>query len=152
MRFVPVLMIALLALMPPAKADDDDMVVKKSPYSVAETLDRLEKVLESKGVTVFLRVDHAGNAEKAGLTMKPSQLLIFGNPQLGTPLMQANPGMGLELPMKALAWEDDAGAVWLGYIDPDELDERFDVDGHDEIFDKMTEALDAMTDAALEAR
>lgn len=152
MRFVPILIAALLAFTPLAKADDDDMVVKASPHSVSQTLDRLQGVLESKGITIFLRVDHAANAEKAGLTMKPTQLLIFGNPKLGTPLMVANPKIAIELPMKALAWEDDAGKVWLGYIKPDELDERFDVEGQDEIIKKMSGALDAMTDAAIKAQ
>lgn len=149
MRLAAMLLTALILIVPQARADDGDMVVKPSPHSVAGTIDRLQAVLEGKGVTVFLRVDHAANADKAGLAMKPSQLLIFGNPALGTPLMVANPKMGIELPMKALAWEDEAGKVWLGYIRPDELDERFDVDGQDEVFKKMTGALDAMTNAAL---
>ena len=76
-----------------------DFIVKPSKYSVAETLDRLTKALKSKGITIMARVDHAGGAEKAGLKLKPTQLLILGNPKLGTPLMQTNRGIGLDMPM-----------------------------------------------------
>lgn len=129
----------------------DKLMVKQSPHSVADTLDRLEKVLKGKGITVFTRVDHAAGAKKAGLSLKPTQLLIFGNPKLGTPLMQANRQIGADLPMKALAWEDDSGKVWLGYTAPSALKERFGVSGKDEIFKKMTGALDKLTGAAVKA-
>lgn len=127
----------------------DKLVVKQSPHSVSDTLDRLEKVLKSKGISVFTRVDHAAGADKAGLSLKPTQLLIFGNPKLGTPLMQANRQIGADLPMKALAWEDDDGKVWLGYTAPAALKERFGISGKDEIFNKMTGALDKLTGAAV---
>jgi uncharacterized protein (DUF302 family) len=149
MRFILILT-ALVLAMPAFARANAGMVTKRSPHTVAETLDRLQEVLESKGIGVFQRVDHAANAEKAGLTLPPTQLLIFGNPKLGTPLMQANRKIGVDLPMKALAWEDEDGQVWLGYVKPEELKDRHDIDGHDEIFDKMTGALDAMTNAALE--
>lgn len=150
MRFILVLT-ALVFAAPAFARADDDMVVKRSPHTVAETLDRLQAVLEDKGITVFLRVDHAENAEKAGMTLSPTQLLIFGNPKLGTPLMQADRKIGVDLPMKALAWEDEAGEVRLGYVKPGEIKDRHDIEGHDDIFDKMAGALDAMTNAALKA-
>lgn len=141
---------ALLLFATPATADDD-MIVKKSPHSVAKTLDRLAAILEKKGVTVFTRVDHAMGAAKVGQELRPTQLLIFGNPKLGTPLMSANQRIGIALPMKALAWEDESGTVWLGYTEPKELKDRFDIKERDEVFKKMTGALDNLTNAALKA-
>jgi uncharacterized protein (DUF302 family) len=95
-----------------------------SPHSVPETLNRLESVLQSHGLTVFARVNHSGEAQKVGLTMRPTQLLIFGSPKAGTPLMVARPGIGIDLPLKALAWEDADGKVWLSYNSPQYLKER----------------------------
>jgi uncharacterized protein (DUF302 family) len=86
-----------------------------SPFSVAETLDRLEALLKAKGVKIFMRIDQEQEARRAGLDMRPTQLLLFGNPQAGTPLMNAAPSVALDLPLKALAWQDDKGHVWLSY-------------------------------------
>jgi uncharacterized protein (DUF302 family) len=96
-----------------------------SKYSVPETLDRLDASLRAKGVRVFARVDHSGEAEKAGLKMPPTQLLIFGNPAAGTPVMLAAPTSAIDLPLKALAWQDGEGKVWLSYNDPEYLKRRF---------------------------
>ena len=95
-----------------------------SPHSVPETLNRLESVLQSHGLTVFARVNHSGEAQKVGLTMRPTQLLIFGSPKAGTPLMVARPSIAIDLPLKALAWEDAGGKVWLSYNSPQYLKER----------------------------
>src|SRR5580693_431293 len=100
------------------------MVHLSSPYSVAETLQRLESVLKVKNLTVFARVDHSGEAEKVGLKMRPTQLILFGSPKAGTPLMVASPTLALDLPLKALAWEDAEGQVWLSYNSPDYLKQR----------------------------
>ena len=105
------------------------MVHLRSPYSVSETLGRLESLLQSKGVTIFARVDHSGEAEKAGLQMRPTQLLIFGSPKAGTPLMVASPTLAIDLPLKALAWEDGNGAVWLSYNSPEYLQQRHKIPG-----------------------
>ncbi len=94
---------------------DQGIINLPSPYSVAETLDRLEALLKAKGVKVFLRLDQQHEAQQAGLTMQPTELLLFGNPQAGTPLMNAAPSIALDLPLKALAWEDSDGNVWLSY-------------------------------------
>ncbi len=103
------------------------MIHLRSHYSVRETLQRLESVLHAHGLTIFGRVDHSGEAEKAGLKMRPTQLLIFGSPKAGTPMMVASPTLAIDLPLKALAWEDAAGAVWLSYNSPDYLKQRHDV-------------------------
>ncbi len=98
-----------------------------SPYSVPDTLDRLESILHSKNITVFTRVDHSGEAEKVGLHMPPTQLLIFGNPKGGTPIMLAAPLSAIDLPLKALAWQDADGKVFLSYNDPQYLQQRFSI-------------------------
>jgi uncharacterized protein (DUF302 family) len=95
-----------------------------SRYSVPETLARLQTILTEKGMTVFALVDHSGEAEKAGLAMRPTQLLIFGSPKGGTPLMVAAPRLAIDLPLKALAWQDEAGQVWLSYNSPEYLQQR----------------------------
>jgi uncharacterized protein (DUF302 family) len=103
----------------------EGVVSKQSPFPVAETLDRLEKLLQSKSIQVFARVDHSGEAQRAGLQMNPTQLLIFGNPKGGTPVMVAEPTAAIDLPLKALAWQDDAGTVWLSWNDPEYIRRRF---------------------------
>ncbi len=103
---------------------DRGMIDVPSPYSVPETIARLELILKERGVIVFARVDHSGEAEKAGLTMRPTQLLIFGSPKGGTPVMVAAPSVAIDLPLKALAWEDERGRVWLSYNSPEYLQQR----------------------------
>ena len=95
-----------------------------SRYSVPETLSRLQAILKEKGITVFALIDHSGEAQKVGLTMRPTQLLIFGGPKAGTPLMVAAPRVAIDLPLKALAWQDDQGKVWLSYNSAEYLQER----------------------------
>ncbi len=99
-------------------------ISKPSPHSVLETIQRLCTLLKSKGVAIFALIDHSGEAEKAGLKMRPAQLLIFGNPKGGTPLMLAAPSTAIDLPLKALVWEDADGKVWLSYNSPDYLQQR----------------------------
>jgi uncharacterized protein (DUF302 family) len=86
--------------------------------SVAATIDRLESSLRQRGILIFARIDFSGDATGVGLTMRPEQLLVFGNPKAGTPLMIAAPTVGLDLPLKALAFEDETGKTWLAYNDP----------------------------------
>ncbi len=125
------------------------LISKPSPYSVPETMDRLVAVLQAKGMTVFARIDHAAEAQKAGLALRPTQLLVFGNPKGGTPLMAAAPTAVIDLPFKALAWEDAEGKVRLGYNSPSYLKERHGIDGKDDSLKALAAALDAMTDQAL---
>jgi uncharacterized protein (DUF302 family)/uncharacterized membrane protein YidH (DUF202 family) len=103
----------------------EGIISKPSKHTVPETLDRLESTLREKGVKVFARVDHSGEAEKAGLKMPPTQVLIFGNPKAGTPTMLAAPTAAIDLPLKALAWQDGDGKVWLSYNDVEYLKRRF---------------------------
>jgi uncharacterized protein (DUF302 family) len=95
-----------------------------SRYSVPETLAKLQSILKEKGITIFALIDHSGEATKAGLSMRPTQLQIFGSPKAGTPLMVATPRLAIDLPLKALAWQDEQGQVWLSYNSPEYLQER----------------------------
>ena len=95
-----------------------------SPRSVPETLQRLEEILRSKGMTIFARIDHSGEAAKVGLEMHPTQVLLFGSPKGGTPVMVAAPSVAIDLPLKALVAEDDQGKVWITYNSPEYLQQR----------------------------
>ena len=108
-------------------SDDNGLIHLDSKHSVDETLQRLEDLLKQKGVMVFVLVDHSGEAAKAGLAMLPTKLLIFGSPKAGTPLMQAAPTLAIDLPLKALVWQDAEGKVRLTYNDPAYLQHRHDV-------------------------
>ncbi|HEY5205876.1 MAG TPA: DUF302 domain-containing protein [Roseiarcus sp.] len=103
---------------------EEGIVKIPSRHSVDETVDKLKTILKSKGVTLFALVDHSGEAEKVGLTMPPTKLLIFGNPKGGTPLMLAAPSAAIDLPLKILVAEDSQGKVWISYNRPDYLKER----------------------------
>jgi uncharacterized protein (DUF302 family) len=103
---------------------DNGLIHLSSPHTVIETLARLETIVQAKGLTILARIDHSGDAAKAGLTMQPTKLLIFGSPKAGTPLMIASPSVAIDLPLKALVWQDDAGKAWLSYNSPDYLRER----------------------------
>jgi uncharacterized protein (DUF302 family) len=97
---------------------------KPSSHSVQETVGRLKEILQAKGITLFALVDHSGEAEKVGMKMPPTKLLIFGNPKAGTPLMLAAPSSAIDLPLKILVWEDGKGKVWVSYNNADYIKER----------------------------
>jgi uncharacterized protein (DUF302 family) len=99
-----------------------------SHHSVTQTMERLESLLKERGVMIFARIDFSGDAARAGLTMPPEQMLIFGNPKAGTPLMQSVPAAGLDLPLKALAWEDAEGHTQIAYNDPQYIIRRHGLD------------------------
>jgi uncharacterized protein (DUF302 family) len=106
---------------------DNGMVHLSSPHSVPETLKRLDAVLQSRGLTVFARIDHSEEAEKVGMKMHPTQLIIFGSPKGGTPVMVASPTLAIDLPLKALVWEDAGGKVWVSYNSAEYLRERHNI-------------------------
>jgi uncharacterized protein (DUF302 family) len=105
-------------------ATSKGIVDQPSNHSVEQTVERLKNILQSKGVTLFTLVDHSGEAEKVGLQMRPTKLLIFGSPKAGTPLMLAAPSIAIDLPLKILVWEDAQGKVWVSYNSPTYLQER----------------------------
>jgi uncharacterized protein (DUF302 family) len=125
----------------------EGLVSVKSPHSVKETMDRFEKTVKQKGMTVFARVDHAAGAKKVGKTLRPTQLLIFGNPQGGTPFMECAQTVGIDLPLKALVWEDQAGQVWLGYNAPAFIAARHEVP-QCPVVENMTKAVASFAQAA----
>ena len=127
--------------------EDRGLAHVASRYSVPETLGRLETVAKSRGLTVFARIDFSGDAQKVGLTMRPAQLLIFGNPKAGTPLMIVSPSIAIDLPLKALAWEDGDGKVWLSYNKPEYLKERHRVPAD---LLKNISAIEALAEKAVE--
>jgi uncharacterized protein (DUF302 family) len=103
---------------------DNGMIHLSSPHTVPGTLARLETIVQTKGLTILARIDHSGDAAKVGLEMHPTKLLIFGNAKAGTPLMVASPTVAIDLPLKALIWQDSGGRVWLSYNSPDYLKQR----------------------------
>jgi len=126
----------------------DGLIAIKSSHDVKTTADKLESVLKEKGMTVMARVNHQQGAEKAGLALRPTEVVIFGNPKVGTPLMQCAQSVAIDLPQKALIWEDANGEVWLGYNDPQYLKGRHDIEGCDEVLDKVSGALGNFAKAA----
>src|ERR1700692_1028843 len=107
-----------------AAAANNGIINKPSKRSVERTVEALTNILKSKGIAVFALIDHSGEAEKVGLKMRPTKLLIFGNPKAGTPLMLASPSIAIDLPLKLLVWEDGQGKVWVSYNSPEYLRER----------------------------
>ena len=102
----------------------DGVIEIKSANGVKDTINKLESAAKERGLIIFARIDHAAGAQKIGKTLRPTELIIFGNPQGGTPLMECAQSAGIDLPLKALAWEDAAGQTWLGYNDPQYLATR----------------------------
>ena len=125
-RLLALVFASLLALSP-AAFGADGLVAIKSPFAAKETMNRFEENAKQRGLNVFARIDHAAGAEKIGKTLRPTEVLIFGNPQGGTPFIECTQSVGIDLPLKALVWEDAEGQVWLGYNDPAFLAQRHGV-------------------------
>jgi uncharacterized protein (DUF302 family) len=122
-RLLSYIFVSLLALSS-AVLGADDLVAVKSPLTAKETMNRFEEIAKQRGLNIFARIDHAAGAAKIGKTLRPTEVLIFGNPQGGTPLMECAQTAGIDLPLKALVWEDAQGQVWVGYNDPAYLAQR----------------------------
>jgi len=136
------------ALFSGAAVAQEGVVAVKSPHSVAMTLDKLTMVLESKGMKIFTRIDHAAGAAGVDLPLRATQVLIFGNPKIGTPLMTCAQSVALDLPQKMLAWEAEDGQVYLGYNDPMYLKTRHGIEGCDPVLEKVAGALGNFAKAA----
>jgi uncharacterized protein (DUF302 family) len=126
----------------------DTLHTVASAFGVKETVDRLAAALGERGVTVFARIDHARGAADAGMQLRPTEVLVFGNPRAGTPLMQHDQRVGLDLPLKVLVWQDEAGRVWLTYDEPRRLAERYGLTQDDSTLAKMGEALNMLVGIA----
>ena len=129
----------------------EGMISIKSAHSVAVTGDRLENILQKKGMTVFKRINHAAGAQKIGKTLRPTELVIFGNPKVGTPLMLCSHSIAIDLPQKALIWQDEAEQVWFSYNDPQFLALRHNTQGCDAVLKKVAMALGNFAKAATAA-
>ena len=127
---------------------DNGIISIKSSHNVKVTADRLEKNLITKGMTVFIRIDHAEGAQKVGKKLRPTEVIIFGNPKVGTPLMQCGQSVAIDLPQKTLIWEDEAGQVWLSYNDPEYLAKRHGIKGCVDVIKKIETALGNFANAA----
>jgi len=122
----------------------DGMIILPCPHAPKAVMDRLAVSVAAHGMTVFARIDHAAAAKEVEMVLPPTEVLIFGNPNGGTPLMQAAQTLGIDLPLKALVWQDNAGKTWLGYNDPRWLAERHGVTGHEKMLEAMTKTLAAV--------
>ncbi|WP_246611865.1 DUF302 domain-containing protein [Agarivorans aestuarii] len=131
-----------------ANAASDGVISVASQHDVNQTTERMLSILEQKGMTVFNQVKHSDGAEKVGIELRDTQLIIFGNPKVGSPLMKCQQLIALDLPQKALIWQDEAGKVWISYNDPQYLAKRHQVAGCDPVFGKVSGALAAISKAA----
>ena len=138
----------IIFLIPATVAAGSGLVTVKSSHSVKDTADRLEQILKTKGMKVFIRIDHSAGAKGVGIALRPTQLVVFGNPKVGTPLMQCSQSMAIDLPQKALIWEDEKGDVWLTTNDPQYLADRHDMKGCQDVLAKVRKALGNFTRAA----
>ena len=150
MRFV---IAAAAFVLSAASAQAQVLVTLESKFSVKETADRLAAEIEKRGMKVAARVDHAAGAKAAGMEMPPTEVVMFGNPKLGTPLMLSAPSIAIDLPMKMVVWQDKAGQdkavkVFIGYTAPEMLKQRHGVKDRDDAFKTMAGALDGLAKAA----
>jgi len=148
MKTTPIVLAALL-VWPFAARAEGDLVRVKSSHDVATTVQRLQKAIEERGLTLLAHIDHRANARSAGLELAGSELLLFGNPAAGTKLMQRDPAAGLDLPMRLLVFEDGDGATWLVYRDPAALGKDFAV-ADDPVIGKLQGAMKGLAAAAAE--
>jgi uncharacterized protein (DUF302 family) len=146
-RLVAALVFALA--LPAAGWAQAGLVSLPSPHGVAATVERLEAAVKARGAVVVARVDHAAAAAAAGQVLRPTVVVIFGNPRLGTPLMQSAQSAGLDLPMRMLVWQDAAGKAWVSYAPPAELGARHGIKDRDDVLKTMAGALSAIAAEAV---
>jgi len=127
MNIRPLFVAAALMLVSTLAAASDGLIAVKSPHSAQDTMKRLEDIVKQRGLKVFARIDHAAGAANVGMTLRPTEVLIFGNPKSGTPFMECAQTVGIDMPLKALVWEDASSQVWVGYNDPAWLAKRHGV-------------------------
>ena len=144
-----VVLLLLILLTPTATADDPAIVVKQGSADFGATVERLKSAIEARGAKIAAVVDHAAAAQANGVSLEPTTLVIFGNPILGTPLMQSQRTAGLDLPMRVLVWEDADGIVRVAYWPPSRTAAAHGITDRGDIVGKMTAALDAITDEAI---
>jgi uncharacterized protein (DUF302 family) len=126
------------------------LVIHISPHSVPETVERIRKILKLKEINLFALIDHSGEAQKAGMQLEKENLLIFGDPKVGTYLMQENPAIGIELPLKLLVWKNTNGATQIAYLDPLQLKEAYGITKNGDILKKMSESMGLLVDKVIQ--
>jgi len=146
-RILPAVILGFAVLSVGPASAEDAWVVKNSPHSVADTVGKLTAAIDNAGAKVAATVDHAAAAEKAGMQLPPTTVVIFGNPKLGTPLMVENRRFAMDLPIKVLVWQE-SDATMIGYVEPDVLAERYGIAGDNKSIQAMKMALGKLTDAA----
>ncbi len=137
----------ILFIVIPAEAADG-MVNVQSAFNVEQTANRLENILKEKGMTVFNRIPHSKGANKVGIKLRDTELIIFGNPKVGSPLMTCQQSVAIDLPQKALIWEDEKSTVWISYNDPRYLEKRHNITGCEDVISKIEKALAAIIKSA----
>ena len=126
----------------------EGLITLASKHSVEVTANKLEQQLSAKGMKIFQRINHAQNAKSVDIQLSPPELIIFGNPQAGSPLMKCAPTVGIDLPQKALIWQDENQHVWISYNDPAYLKQRLNIQGCDKVLEKVSGILAKMTEMA----
>lgn len=126
----------------------EGLVNVQSEFDVEETANRMESILEEKGLTLFNRIKHSEAAAGVGIELRDTELIIFGNPKVGSPLMQCQQSVAIDLPQKALIWEDEEGEVWISYNDPAYLEARHDIEGCEEVIENIGNALNGIAESA----
>jgi uncharacterized protein (DUF302 family) len=137
-----------ILLIPISVAAADGVVNIPSSFNVEETADRMESILNEKGMTIFKRIKHSEGASKVGIELRKTELIIFGNPKVGSPLMQCQQSVAIDLPQKALIWEDDKSKAWISYNDTRYLKKRHNISGCEEIISKIEKALASIVKSA----
>jgi uncharacterized protein (DUF302 family) len=149
MKQIILAILAFLFMTTPSIATDG-VIDTKSMFGVKETADRLEGILTDKGMTIFTRINHSKAAKNVGIELRETELIIFGNPKVGSPLMQCQQSVAIDLPQKALIWKDAQGTVWISYNEPRYLQNRHNIPDCNEIITKISNALAGITKAASE--
>ena len=140
------ILLVLFTVLPLMAAEG--LINVQSDFNVKETTDRLENILNKKGMTIFNQINHSDAAQKVGVDLRETRLIIFGNPKVGSPLMQCQQSVAIDLPQKAIIWEDDQSKVWISYNDPRYLGKRHNIIGCDEVITKVEKAFSRITKAA----
>lgn len=149
LKHLGIVLVALFIMLGSACTADNGLITKKSPHSAKQTIDRLETMLKQKGITIALRWSHSDRAKGADIDVRPTELIVFGNPKLGSHMFTSAQSAGIDFPMKVLAWEDAQGQTWLSYNDPAYLAKRHGIKDRGEIVNKMSGALKTFTDKAV---
>jgi len=148
MKLLTIIITLTFSLLPMTSSAENGLITLESAHSVEQTADRFEQLINEKGLKFFMRIDHAKNAANADLSLRPTQVILFGNPVAGTALMNCQQTIAIDLPQKALFWEDEQGKSWVSYNDPYGLQKRHDMQGCEPVLEKVSNLLSNLANAA----